>query len=86
MKIIKWERSPINGMYQLVADDGGDEYIETGRDVTEAPCRTLWAWIKEENPDLDNYRDFCRAYKAGKKEYEAYCDRDERRYKKYWRK
>ena len=39
---------------------------------------------KKKQKKLDNYKDFCRAYREGKKEYDEYAERDERIYKKFW--
>ena len=36
--------------------------------------------------NLDNYKDFCRAYREGMQEYKAYCKREEIRYRRFWRK
>ena len=80
----EWDRLHCDGIYQLVAETYDGDFIETGRDVTEMKCKELYDAITEENPNLDNYKDFCRAYRDGKKEFDDYAERDERRYKKFW--
>ena len=81
---MEWIRLQYDGMYQIIGSTDDDDTIETGLDVTDGKCRELWIRIKEKFPRVNGYRDFCKAYREGKREWEEYCERDARRYRKYW--
>ena len=81
----EWSRFLTDGLYQFVAETRNGDYIGTSLDVTDGKARRVWERIKADTPELDNYPDFCRAYREAAAEYNAYCRRDERRYWNFWR-
>ena len=84
-KIKEWDRFLCDGLYQFVAETQDGELIGCEYDISDGyKCRETWELIKFVHPVVDNYPDFCRAYREAAEEYAAYCQRDERRYKKYW--
>lgn len=73
MKIREWtyDYYDSTGLVEFVAwpvdnDSDDAEVIHTGRQWMEAGCKELWSWIKEEYPHVDNYSDFCYAYRRAK--------------------
>lgn len=84
---MEWLRIQRNGIYQLVGfGEAETATVESKLDVTDGKCRELWQIIKAEHPTVSGYMSFCDAYRDGKKEYEAYKHRDEKRYNRHWKK
>lgn len=80
----EWVRMYTNGLWQFVAKTFDGDYIETKLDITDYKCKKCFERIKEKNPKLDNYKDFCREYREGLRDYTDYLERNERSYRRYW--
>ena len=80
-----WDRYRCDGIYQFVAEDfTGKTVVESGFDVTDGKCREVWKKIKKNYPDVTGYKSFCAAYREALKEWEDYCERDQKRYDAFW--
>ena len=82
---MEWFRTKKDGIYQFVGcGETEEETIESKYDVTDGKCRELWNLIKEKHPNITGYKSFCAAYRDGKKESDAYFNREIKRYNNYW--
>ena len=81
-----WCRGLKNGIYQFYAyKKDGETVVETARDIRDGlKCRELWGVLKSENPDIDNFPNFCACYRDAKEEFQKYSKRNQRRYNKFW--
>ena len=80
----KWSRQFYEGIYEFIFEDDDDNLVETCIDVSDGKCREVWNYIVSHHPEVYGYKDFCKCYREAKEEWDAYCDRYERRYKRFW--
>ena len=83
-KYCEWDRLRCDGIYQFVFEDDKENEVYTKLDVTDGKCREVWDLIVSRFPGVYGYKAFCECYREAKEEWDAYCDRDERRYRRFW--
>lgn len=87
-ELMEWFCSDRTGFYQFVGygeDEQGNEIVlETKLDPSDGRPREVWEKILKKFPEATGYKSFCEAYRDRVAEWDAYCARQERRYKAYW--
>ena len=80
----EWDRMFYDGIYQFIFEDDNKNVIETCVDVSSGKCKEGWDYIVHKDPEVYGYKAFCKCYRKAKEEWDAYCKRDERRYRRFW--